>query len=413
MAGNTSPPGDNFDPNDLPASGIDDNYSTGEAAEFAILPLHADGSDAVYQIVLTLAKSRGTPATHLRYIIEGEAIVEGKYLQTGGPTLFGHSGAANADGVAAYDVHDLSIPESYDSFGPVTIYFDAEGNRLATPEVRQQPTMAAVDGVDTTFFPEGALADTDSDGNGFPNFFGTSAAAPHVAGVAALLLQAAGGKGSLSAAAMRNLLQSTAANHDLDPAMSTAAFRSSDGLFNATLTAQGDDGDNSAFSTRFFTFTYTGPAGSSLQKVAINIGRVGEDFDESADVGSLDDGTGGFPFTIGLVSGVEKSGITSTLTPNNVGNANAKLSVFASPGAFPSGGVISFGADRDVASLGDAGNDADLLAGSKVTARFILSDGTKEKATGTLVNRTGHGYSPDVGFGLINAQAALNSLLGK
>ena len=220
-----------------------------------------DGTDTTYQIAIARASTRGgNPASRLRYFAHTDGTFYGKYIHTGLPTLFGHSAAANADGVGAYDVHDPSVPEDYNSLGPITIYFDANGNRLATPEVREQPTISAVDGVNTTFFPQPAR-DNDSDGDGLPNFYGTSAAAPHAAAVAALLLQAAGGPGSISAANMRALLESTAADHDLDPAYSSTTLTSGDGQFTLTLSANGDPSNNSAFDQDFFRATFTGPAG--------------------------------------------------------------------------------------------------------------------------------------------------------
>ena len=107
---------------------------------------------------------------------------------------WGHSAALGGLGVGAADYRatpafgqDPPLIETFSSAGGTPILLDTAGNQLATPEVRQQPDITAPDGADTTFF-----GGSDSDGTGFPNFFGTSAAAPHAAGVAALLKQAAG-----------------------------------------------------------------------------------------------------------------------------------------------------------------------------------------------------------------------------
>jgi len=55
---------------------------------------------------------------------------------------------------------------------------------LAIPQIRLKPEIVAPDGANTSFFGR------DVEPDGFPNFFGTSAAAPHAAAVATLMLQA-------------------------------------------------------------------------------------------------------------------------------------------------------------------------------------------------------------------------------
>ena len=396
-------------------SSTENSFSTAEAFQEVDLPASVgDGTgNTIYQLVIALGQTQGTPATHLRYISEGDGALIGPYFQTNVPALFGHPGAADADGIAAYAFNALIEPESYSSFGPVTIYFDATGNRLATPEIRDQPTMAGVDGVDTTFFPEGSLKETDANNTGFPAFFGTSAATPHVAGAAALLLQAAGGEGSLNAAQMRSLLQGSAGAHDLNPNETTANFKNAAGGFHVSLLAQGDASDVSAFSPNFFTLTFTGPAGSYLTQASINIGPSQEDYDIAPEVGSLTTGTGGYPFTIGSAQGVNASEITSSLGANNAGVPRTKITIYAPRGAFPTGGVLSFGIDRNAIATMDSGNDADLLAGSLVGATFIRPNGDVETGKGTLQNDINKGYSPDVGYGLINVDAALQTLLGQ
>ncbi|MEO0932926.1 MAG: cadherin domain-containing protein, partial [Cyanobacteria bacterium J06641_2] len=106
---------------------------------------------------------------------------------TNSSTVFAHPAANNASAVAAVPYFNQENPESFTSVGPTTILFESDGTRKATPEIRQTPDIAAIDATDTTFFDSG---NGDSENNGFPNFFGTSAAAPHAAAIAALVKQA-------------------------------------------------------------------------------------------------------------------------------------------------------------------------------------------------------------------------------
>lgn len=117
----------------------------------------------------------------------------------GAAALYGHPAARGAVAMAAIDHQEVAsggafIPPSdaldVESFsargGALPFYFDATGNPLPdAPAHRAKPDLTAPDGGDTAYFG------IDRDHNGFPNFYGTSAAAPAAAAVAALLMESA------------------------------------------------------------------------------------------------------------------------------------------------------------------------------------------------------------------------------
>jgi len=92
-------------------------------------------------------------------------------------------------------------PERFTSDGPRRVFFNADGSPLAAGGVvRQKPDITAADGVSTSVA-------------GFSPFFGTSAAAPHAAAIAALVLS---GNPGASTADVREAFNATAL--DLTPA---------------------------------------------------------------------------------------------------------------------------------------------------------------------------------------------------
>ena len=138
--------------------------------------------DQDYDVLITL--NEGPEPGRIKYVNFGTEIAFNEF-DTNSSTVNPHAAATNAQAVAASPYFDPTTPELFTSVGPSTFLFEPDGTRKATPEIRQTPDIKAVDGTDTTFF-----GSVDLEPNGFPNFFGTSAAAPHVAAIAALVQQA-------------------------------------------------------------------------------------------------------------------------------------------------------------------------------------------------------------------------------
>jgi hypothetical protein len=171
-------------------------------------PANATTNTAAETLNLTIGLGAGSAAPgRIKLALDGDGapIVINATFAADTPTLQGHPSATGALAVGAAFFPDTprcgvtpAVLDPYSSGGGEPILFDVNGNRLASPEMRVKPDVVGPDGVNTTFFGDTLASDGISDGStvadcanvaGDPNFFGTSAAAPHVAGAAALLLQ--------------------------------------------------------------------------------------------------------------------------------------------------------------------------------------------------------------------------------
>jgi Subtilase family len=181
-------------------------------------PANASGNSAAQNLNLVVGLATNASGT----IVPGRIIVSieddglGSTINsfaTNSATIQGHPGAAGAAAVGAAFYFQTpacgtttAVLEPYSSLGGAPILFNTSGTRLAAPVIRQKPDFVGPDGVNDTFLgyqltpqilpPTGVSVPSNASPSqcqnvpSYPNFFGTSAATPHAAGIAALMLQA-------------------------------------------------------------------------------------------------------------------------------------------------------------------------------------------------------------------------------
>ncbi|HEV7976632.1 S8 family serine peptidase [Amycolatopsis sp.] len=155
----------------------------------------ADSSDGLLKAYSTPGETFGHSAARAAFAVAATPAAKafGRLLEPGDP--------ANPAGPFPGAFSGTSKTERFSSDGPRRVFYEADGTPI-TPgnvtstggEVRQKPEITAADGVRTSV-------------TGFDPFFGTSAAAPHAAAIAALVLS---GNPGLPPAEVREALINTA-----------------------------------------------------------------------------------------------------------------------------------------------------------------------------------------------------------
>ena len=154
-----------------------------EIVAFDTFDFTASGNSGLVTAYVAIALKEGPPPAYMKIVSTSQGVFN--FTDGTEATNIGHANTATGASVgAAYyrqtPAYGVSPPkaESFSSFGGTPIFFDKDSNRLPAREIRRQPRFTGPDGTKTTFF-----------GDSTNNFFGTSASAPNVAAVAALMMQ--------------------------------------------------------------------------------------------------------------------------------------------------------------------------------------------------------------------------------
>ncbi len=455
----------------IPASSLTtDATATNEPMQLGYTNKPTGATQVQYVIARSIIPANTAFPTHLRYLLPGNGRAgygPAEYFRYNTVTTGGHAASVNSNGCAAYSVFRPSLAETFSSPGPVTIYYDKNDNFLSTPEVRLQPHIALADGANVSANLSTG-AGFASDGTSDPDttqgqFFGTSATGPHAAAIAALVLQAKGGRRSVTPTQMTSLLERSTLPHDLDPNFSSGAARvtggttgtgkvtitiSSDGSAASTTGLTGTGGND----THSFAIQYVG--GSTVTSFVLNPGGT------AATAGNVTGGNNGVTYNApdatvgGTVSYFENSlpGVTflpatKAFTQPTSGTVTA-LATFTNPSStvasqmytmtltptstFSGGSILYFTVGRGVARSSTTGGtynavtnaisgsalySADIFgggvslpSGTVTTAGMAFSGTTADGGTfsGTIKNNLGSGWATQDGYGFVNAQTAVS-----
>ncbi|MGB8717376.1 MAG: S8 family serine peptidase, partial [Rhodanobacteraceae bacterium] len=181
--------------------GFNRNNTGGAPLEVLPFTVAADSAQSNFIIV----RSSGTGPAQLKYIVYRGNLVINEYDSPGASTI---TGQANAEGANAVGAVLFSNTPEYSGSVPTIASFSSRGGTPVNGVFRYKPDFCAPNGVNTSVDLGGVNFDNDE----FPNFFGTSAAAPHAAGMAALILQARQKfyGDTLSPALLKGIMQNTA-----------------------------------------------------------------------------------------------------------------------------------------------------------------------------------------------------------
>jgi hypothetical protein len=328
------------------------------------IPANASGNSMPTSINISIGLKAGSPPQRIKLNVDDDgagAVINAGYA-THSPTIQGHPAAAGAVAVGAafffYTPACGTTParlEAYSSEGGTPILFDTQtGARLATPITRQKPQVVGPDGGNDTFlgqtlsnygFAGGTLPTSIPEcqnNTSFPNFLGTSAAAPHVASIAALMLQT---------------------NKALTPAQITTALQ------NSALTM----GASSPNANDGYGFVQAGPAFALIPPGPPTLTAPGTSFTAGTSTvltwSSLN--TTGCTASGGWSGALPASG-TQTVTPSVIGNVTYTLTCANSVGSASSSVMITVVAAAVSSGHSGGGGAIDLTTLFALMAAWLV-----------------------------------------